>query len=709
MRIVHLLMAVLMAIGLSPAHADDGYRLWLRYDPLPAPLRERALPAVGGAVEADRTNPTLARAAEELDRGLGGLLGRDHQGGTVLVGTAADPRIKALGLPLARLGSEGYLIRTTQVDGKPATVVAANSPAGALYGSFALLRLVQTGAPLNGIDLSSAPKLKLRVLNHWDNLDGHVERGYAGQSLWDWWKLPAYKDPRYTDYARANASLGLNGTVLNNVNAKADSLTAPYIAKAAALADVFRPWGIKVYLSARFSAPIEIGGLKSADPLDPAVAAWWRAKSDEIYRAIPDFGGFLVKANSEGQPGPRDYHRSHADGANVLAQAVAPHGGIVMYRAFVYAEDNPVDRAKQAYDEFKPLDGKFADNVLVQVKNGPLDFQPREPFHPLFGAMPKTPLMIEFQITKEYLGQATHLTYLGPLFEEVLKSDTYGRGKGTTVADVIDGAAEGHKLSGIAGVANIGTDRDWSGSTFNQADWYAFGRLAWDPSASAQAIATEWAAMTFTPDPAFVKPVVATMMSSREAAVNYMTPLGLAHIMGTSHHYGPAPWVSELARPEWNPVYYHRADANGIGFDRTKSGSNAIAQYAPPLARLWSDPKTTPDTELLWFHHLPWDYRMKSGRPLWDELALHYQAGVAQVIRMRSDWNAMKPYVDAERFAKTSDFLAIQQREAEWWRDACLLYFQSLSKRPLPAGVPAPSHTLDYYKGLTFPYPPGNG
>jgi alpha-glucuronidase len=709
MRAIRLLIALLSMMALTPARADDGYRLWLRYDPLPAAARAGALPAVGGAILADRADPTLMRAAQELERGLSGLLGADHQGGAVLVGTPADPRIQALNLPLARLGGEGYLIRSARIDGKPATVVAANSPAGALYGSFALLRMVQTGAALDRLDIASAPKLKLRVLNHWDNLDGHVERGYAGQSLWDWWKLPDFTDPRYTDYARANASLGINGTVLNNVNAKADSLTAPYIAKAAALADVFRPWGIKVYLSARFTAPIEIGGLKTADPLDPAVAAWWRAKTDEIYRAIPDFGGFLVKANSEGQPGPRDYHRSHADGANVLAQAVAPHGGIVMYRAFVYAEDNPIDRAKQAYDEFKPLDGKFAANVLVQVKNGPLDFQPREPFHPLFGAMPKTPLMLEFQITKEYLGQATSIAYLGPLFAEVLNSDTFARGKGTTVAKVIDGQAEGHALNGIAGVANIGTDRDWAGSTFNQADWYAFGRLAWDPDASPAAIATEWAAMTFTTDPAFVRPTVAMMMGSREAVVNYMTPLGLAHIMGTSHHFGPAPWVSELARPEWNPVYYHRADATGIGFDRTASGSNAVAQYAPPLAKMWSKPGTTPDVDLLWFHHLPWDYRMKSGRILWDELALHYQRGVEQVGAMRRDWQAMKPYVDAERFEKTAAFLAVQERDAAWWRDACLLYFQTLSKRPLPAGIPAPAHTLDYYKGLTFPFAPGNG
>ncbi|PHQ61234.1 MAG: alpha-glucuronidase, partial [Sphingobium sp.] len=541
-----------------------------------------------------------------------------------------------------------------------------------------------------------------------DNLDGMVERGYAGQSIWDWWRLPDYKGPRYTDYARANASIGINGTVLNNVNAKATSLTAPYIAKAAALADVFRPYGIKVYLSVKWTAPMELDGLKTADPLDSQVAAWWKAKADEIYRAIPDFGGFLVKANSEGQPGPQDYDRTHADGANMLAAAVKPHGGIVMWRAFVYAHDNPDDRAKQAYDDFKPLDGKFADNVIVQVKNGAIDFQPREPFHPLFGAMPKTPLMMEFQITKEYLGQSTHLTYLGPLFEETLDADTYARGKGSTVAKVIDGTLDGHKLTGIAGVANIGVDRDWSGSIFNQADWYAFGRLAWNPDLSAEAIAREWAAMTFTPDPKLVKPVVAMMMGSREAAVDYMTPLGLAHVMGTGHHYGPAPWISDLARPEWNPVYYHKADATGIGFDRTKSGSNAIAQYAPPVAKMLADPKTTPEKELLWFHHLPWDYRLKSGETLWDGLVHHYDRGVAYVADMQKTWESLRPLVDPERFAQTKAFLKIQHREAKWWRGASIAYFQSIAKRPLPTGSDAPAHDLDWYKAQDFPYAPGN-
>ena len=705
------MMALWVACA-TPARAEDGYDLWLRYRPLPAAQAD-AVASKATTVVRDEDDETIRLAAAELERGLSGLTGRRIAGGdlgegAIVIGTARSARIAALRLPLAGLGPEGYLVRSVTVEGRPVTVIAADRPVGVLYGAFRLLRIAQAGQSLDRLAIVERPRLALRVLNHWDNPDRYVERGYAGQSLWDWQKLPGFSDPRYTDYARANASVGINGAVLNNVNASPDMLTPAFLTKVERLATIFRPWGIRVYLSAKFSAPIEIGGLKTADPLDPAVAAWWRAKADEIYARIPDFGGFLVKANSEGQPGPGDYGRSHAEGANMLAAALKPHGGVVMWRAFVYAHDKPEDRAKQAYSEFQPLDGKFADNVIVQVKNGAIDFQPREPFHPLFGAMPKTPLMMEFQITKEYLGQSTHLTYLGPLFEETLDADTFAKGKGSTVAKVIDGTLEGHKLTGIAGVANIGVDRDWSGSIFNQADWYAFGRLSWDTSLSARDIATEWAAQTFSPDQKVVQPVVMMMMGSREAAVDYMTPLGLAHIMNTGHHYGPGPWVSELARPEWNPVYYHKADANGIGFDRTKSGSNAVGQYAPTIAKMLDDPKTTPERELLWFHHLPWDYRLKSGDTLWDGLIHHYEHGVADVAQMRATWETLRPMVDAERFAETETFLTIQQREAQWWRDACIAYFQSVSKRPLPAGSAAPAHSLDYYKALKFPFAPGN-
>ncbi|MBO9708558.1 MAG: alpha-glucuronidase [Caulobacter sp.] len=708
MRPFGILRGLLLALGLasaavSGARAEDGYDLWLRYRP--------AQGSVARTIAPSADTPTLKVARAELERGLAGLTPATPTADSpsILLGTpSGSPAVAALNLPLKDLGPEGYRIRTLP-DGKgnKITVIAANTDIGVLYGVFHYLRLIQTGQGVDMLDIASAPKVKRRLLNHWDNLDGTVERGYAGSSLWDWWKLPDYKDPRYVDYARANASIGINGTVLNNVNAKADSLTAPYIAKAAALADVFRPYGIKVYLSARFSAPIEIGGLKTADPLDPAVRAFWKAKADEIYQAIPDFGGFLVKANSEGQPGPQDYGRTHVDGANMLADAVAPHGGVVMWRAFVYSHEQPDDRAKQGYNEFKPFDGQFRDNVIVQVKNGAIDFQPREPFHPLFGAMPRTNLGMEFQITKEYLGFATHLVYLGPLYEETLKADTWAKGQGSTVAKVIDGRLDGRRETLMAGVANIGTDRNWSGSQFDQANWYVFGRLAWDPEASTREIAADWAKMTFSTDPRFVAPAVAMMMGSREAAVDYMTPLGLHHQMGRSHHYGPGPWVSGGPRADWTSVYYAKAGKDGIGFDRTATGSNAVAQYAPAVAARFSDLKTIDERDLLWFHHLPWTYRLKSGQTLWDGLVIHYSRGVAYVDGMERTWAGLAPYVDPERHAQVGAFLAIQRNEAQWWRDASIAYFQTFSGLPLPAGEKPPAHSLEYYEGLSFPWAPG--
>ncbi|WP_425521922.1 alpha-glucuronidase family glycosyl hydrolase [Xanthomonas translucens] len=715
LRSACLWLALLVPIAV--AQAEDGYDLWLRYQPLAeaqaAPWRAAATELVAGA-----DTPMQRAARDELRRGLGGLLGAApplaasaERAGAIVLGTPATPAIARLRLDTRGLGEEGYLIRSVVVDGRPLTAIVGGGERGVLYAAFRFLRLLQTGQAPAPLALRDAPRVKLRVLDHWDNLDGVVERGYAGASLWGWQKLPDYIDPRYTDYARANASIGINGAVLNNVNAEAVSLTVAYLDKTAALAAVLRPYGIRVYLSARFSAPIEIGGLRSADPLDPAVQRWWRVKADEIYGRIPDFGGFLVKANSEGQPGPQDYGRSHADGANMLADALAPHGGVVMWRAFVYAHQQPDDRAKQAYGEFVPLDGKFHDNVVVQVKNGAIDFQPREPFHPLFGAMPKTPLMLEFQITKEYLGFATHLVYLGTLYQETLQADTR-RGKRATVARVVEGAVDGHALSGIAGVANIGADRNWCGSIFDQANWYAFGRLAWDPQGDAQAIAEDWVRMTFGNDPALVAPVVGMMMASHEAAVDYMTPLGLHHLMGRGHHYGPAPWDAGSARPDWDPVYYHRADRNGIGFDRSATGSNAVAQYAPPLARRFGDLRTVPEDYLLWFHHVPWDHRMASGRPLWEELIGRYDHGVAQVARMRATWAGLAPYVDAQRYRQVADFLAIQQREAQreaqWWRDASIAYWQQVSGRALPPGTAPPPHPLAYYQSLSFPYAPGN-
>jgi alpha-glucuronidase len=710
-----LLLAAIAVAGAIPAHAEDGYDLWLRYRPATGEslsyYRQAATELVTGA-----HSPTLDIAESELSRGLSGLLGvtepavvEPTRNGSVIFGTPkSSPLIARLGLALDRVGTEGYLIRSRDYEGHPVTVIAANSDVGVLYGAFHFLRLLQTRQSLEHLDVVSAPRLERRVLDHWDNLDRTVERGYAGQSIWDWHKLPDYLDPRYTDYARACASLGINGTVPTNVNPSPIGLTAPYLRKYAALADLFRPYGLHIYLTARFSAPLETGGLKTADPLDPAVRAWWKAKADEIYALIPDFGGFLVKANSEGQPGPQDYHRTHAEGANMLADAVAPHRGIIMWRAFVYSQDEPKDRAKQAYSEFVPLDGQFRDNVVVQVKNGAIDFQPREPFHPLFGAMPHTPLMLEVQITKEYLGFATHLVYLGPLFEETLRSDTYARGKDSAVAKVIDGSLFGHHNTGMAGVSNIGSDRNWTGSHFDQANWYAFGRLAWNPTLASRDIAEEWVKMTFSTDPEFVAPVVAMMMGSREAAVDYMTPLGLHHQMARTTHYGPGPWVSGGSRADWTSVYFNRADAHGIGFDRTAAGSDAVSQYAKQIAAQYADLRRIPQMYLLWFHHVPWDYRLASGRTLWDELVIHYSQGVQTVSDMRKTWAGLANYVDPERFAQVSAFLAIQEKEAQWWRDASIAYFQTISHQPLPAGYAPPEHNLQYYESLCFPYAPGS-
>ncbi|MBA4001196.1 alpha-glucuronidase family glycosyl hydrolase [Brevundimonas sp.] len=709
-----MIAAALFLTTAWAAKAEDGYDLWLRYPAVEAgAATDYRVAATQLVVAGD--SPTLGVAVDELERGLSGLLGAAPEraravsrDGALLVGRAGDAAITALGLDVSGLDAEGYVIRNVDVDGHAATVIAGGGDAGALYGAFHFLRLIQTRQALTDLDIREAPAVNLRLLNHWDNLDRTVERGYAGQSLWDWHKLPDHLDPRYTDYARANASIGINGTVINNVNTDALSLTAPWLEKAAALAGVFRPYGIRVYLSARFSAPVEIGGLDTADPLDPRVQAWWRTKADEISALIPDFGGFLVKANSEGQPGPQDYGRNHADGANMLADAVAPHGGVVMWRAFVYSDAEPTDRAMQAYDEFVPLDGQFRDNVIVQVKNGPIDFQPREPFHPLFGATPETPLMMEFQITKEYLGFATHLAYLGPLYEEVLDADTHVRGPGSTVAEVVDGSLFGHRLTGMAGVANTGSDRNWSGSQFDQANWYVFGRMAWDPGVGAEAVAREWAAMTFTPDPAFVEAVTAMMIGSREAVVDYMTPLGLNHLMATGHHYGPGPWVDDLPRADWNPTYFHRADADGIGFDRTASGSDAVSQYAPAAAARFADPAQIDERFLLWFHHLPWDHPMPSGRPLWHELVARYDRGVAATGAMRRTWAGLTDHVDARRHREVADFLAIQESEARWWRDSSIAYWRSLNGLPIPEGHASPEHDLAHYESLSFPHAPGH-
>jgi len=674
---------VLFVLFCGYVKADDGYRLWLRYDQI-----ESKTIAVEGQ------SATFAAIRDELER-AGTRVVNDKA--AVVVGTpGTSSLIRKLNweADLKRLGPEGFLIRTVN----RIVVIASATDVGALYGTFHFLRLLQTEQPIDRLLIDQKPALQLRLLNHWDNLDGSIERGYAGKSLWNWEQLPDRIDPRLRDYARANASIGINGAVLNNVNASSEFLTGKYLAKVAAIAGVFRPYGIRVYLSARFSAPMDLDKLPTADPLDASVIAWWKQKANEIYKVIPDFGGFVVKANSEGQPGPRTYNRNHVDGANMLAAALAPHHGIVMWRAFVYDMKPGYDRAGAAYENLQPFDGKFASNVLLQVKNGPIDFQPREPFHPLFGGMPRTQLMPEFQITQEYLGFANHFVFLASMWREFLDSDTYARGRGSTVNRVADGTLYRQRLTGIAGVANTGSAPNWTGHPLLQANWYAFGRLAWNPRISSERIATEWTKMTLTHDAGAVAKIVRMMLESHEAVVNYMTPLGLHHLFWGGHHYGPAPWWDKEKRDDWNPVYYHKADAFGIGFDRTKTGSNTVSQYSAPVRAQFSDVEQCPEKFLLWFHHVSWDHKMKSGRTLWDELALHYQRGVDWTRETRKAWATLAAAIDPERHAAISEKLAIQERDAVWWRDACLLYFQTFAKRPLPRGVEQAAHPLAVYK-----------
>lgn len=712
-NLIFCLCLLSLSCAVGKARAEDGDRLWLRYDRLPAPIQQAAAARVTTII-VEGNSATLQAAREELVNGCAGLLGQKvgtattiTQAGAVIVGTPqTSPLLAALKLRLTSLGPEGYVIRSVKIHGHAATIIASASEVGALYGAFHFLRLLQTttqtGQPLDKLNLTQRPRLQVRMLNHWDNLNGTIERGYAGRSLWKWEELPDKLDERLKDYARANASIGINATALNNVNANARSLSAEYLKKTAAIAKVFRPYGIRVFLSARFSAPMELGGLKTADPFEPAVAEWWKKKADEIYQLIPDFGGFLVKANSEGQPGPRTYNRNHVDGANMLAAAVAPHNGIVIWRAFVYDMKDGYDRAAAAYDNLQPFDGKFAANVLLQVKNGPIDFQPREPFHPLFGAMPKTQVIPEFQITQEYLGQSNNLAFLAPMWREVLDADTYAKGKGSTVTKVVDGSLYKQKITGIAGVANTGTDRNWTGQDLTQSNWYAFGRLAWNPDLSSKQIADEWIRMTLTHDAKAVATLTRILTESHEAVVDYMTPLGLNHIMWGGHHYGPAPWWNREGRADWNPLYFHRADEKGLGFDRTATGSNAVAQYHPPVRELFATLRACPENLLVWFHHVPWDHRMKSGRSFWDELALRYQRGVDWVRAARKDWAALSGVIDAERHAAVAKKFELQERDAVVWRDACLLYFQTFSKRPLPASVEKPAKTLDEYKAKSL-------
>ena len=706
MKRIFIFTLVLLVAGWSVAATDeDGSRLWLRLDPASSAV---AITGVKGT------------AMTELQT--------YWQGGPVVLKKQKS------------LARDGYTVKSQ--GGK--TVIAASSDAGLLYGAYHLLRLQQTGKSCSNLDISEQPVYDLRILNHWDNPNGTVERGFAGRSI--------FLNPdleRMKIYGRANASIGINGTVLNNVNAKPEALSAESLQKAKSIADQLRPYGIRVYLSINFASPIKLGGLKTADPLDAEVVGWWKEKVGEIYRLIPDFGGFLVKANSEGEPGPQDFGRSHADGANMLAGVLKPHKGIVMWRAFVYNPQSK-DRANQAYEEFMPLDGQFADNVIIQIKNGPIDFQPREPYSPLFTAMQKTPMMVEFQITQEYLGAANHLAYLAPMWTEFFSF------------------VKPASLKAMAGVANIGDDTNWCGHHFAQSNWYAFGRLAWNPALSPKEIAEEWLSQTFgrsenlelrterlemrtenlelrterydysqgsnnggnSQDEKSGLPgnhtsqfsplssqlvtssqfstlssqLVKLMLDSREACVNYMMPLGIHHIFAGGHHYGPEPWYQpQGVRADWTPPYYHRADSIGLGFDRTLKGSANVKQYPEDLCRLYNDINTCPENLLAWFHHVPWDRRMKSGRTFWEELCHKYDEGVRDTRRFLAVWDAMQPFVDRQRFDEVQRKLRIQTRDAEWWRDACLLYFQTFSHRPIPQDMEHPVHNLDEMMKFRIP------
>lgn len=621
------IITILLVTFTHLVQAEDGHRLWLRQKPVHM-----------AQVEAPAGSPTISIAKDELEN--------YYQGSHVML--RIDPSLP---------DDEGFVLNGNDDQ----LTITAHREIGLLYGAYEALRLQATDVLIK--DEQQHPKFKLRLLNHWDNLDGSIERGYAGESIFEWFKLD---EQLIREYARANASIGINGSVLNNVNASPKMLTKQYLREVKKVADILRPYGIRVFLSINFATPMALGHTVTADPKDASVRKWWKNKAKEIYKLIPDFGGFLVKANSEGQPGPGDYHRSHADGANMLAEALEPYEGIVMWRCFVYgANHKGEDRVKQAVSEFKPLDGKFHKNVILQTKNGPLDFQPREPYSPVFDQIRETPNMVELQITQEYLGQSVHLVYLAPMWKEFFQY------------------IEPDWLSGIAGVANIGKDANWCGHHFSQANWYAFGRLAWNPSLSSEAIAREWLEQTFNTDENFVFLMSTVMEESREACVNYMMPLGLHHIFKFDHHYGPEPDGFKAEYPlEWCPVYYHQADKNGIGFDRSSTGTNAVSQYREPYASMYDKVEKCPENLLLWFHHVPWDYKMKDGSTLWESLQYHYNQGVIMTETYQNLWhNKMRGYVDEQRWREVDERLQKQMENAREWRDVCLNYFRQFAEK----------------------------
>ena len=623
-----LILSLFVACLALTASAEDGHQLWLRYQPVNK-----------AKVTTPKQTPVINVARQELETYF--------QGESV-----------TLKLDTSLPDNDGFTIDVK--DGK--TTITARQESGLLYGAYDLLRR-QTITGLAPITVHSAPAFNLRLLNHWDNPDGSIERGYAGESIFEWFKLD---EQMIREYARANASIGINGSVLNNVNASPKMLTTEYLKEVKKIADILRPYNIKVYLSINFASPMALKETKTADPLDKSVVKWWQKKAKEIYKLVPDFGGFLVKANSEGQPGPGDYHRTHAEGANMLADALKPYKGIVMWRCFVYgANHKGEDRVKQAVSEFKPLDGQFRDNVILQTKNGPLDFQPREPYSPVFDQIKQTPNMVELQITQEYLGQSRHLVYLAPMWKEFFSF------------------VKPSSLKGIAGVANIGKDRNWCGHHFSQANWYAYGRLAWEPSLSSKDIADEWLQLTFTKVPGFVEVMSKIMLDSREACVNYMMPLGLHHIFKFDHHYGPEPDGFIARYPlEWCPVYYHKANKDSVGFDRSGTGTNATSQYRSEIATMYDNINTCPENLLLWFHRVPWNYRMKDGSTLWESLQYHYNEGVCWTEHAHNIWhNKMRHYIDEQRWREVDDRMEHQVENARQWRDVCLKYFGGFAER----------------------------
>lgn len=688
------LFALLSFLSFS-TFADDGSNLWLNYQKMEdAGLRKQYIKAYRQIIDTKSSEKT-AVAANEIQMALKAMTGVQLS----ITSTYSSNKTIVLEINKTGVAVDGYTIKSTP----KGVTISGNNESSLLYGAFAFIRNIQTGKGLTYEETSTA-KIQYRMLNHWDNANGTVERGYAGSSIWKWNELPEVIDPRIITYARANASIGINAVSINNVNASSRFLTAEYLRKIKGVADVLRPYGIKVFISINFKSPKTLGGLETSDPLDAGVRKWWKEKTDEIYDYVPDFGGYLVKANSEGEPGPQDYGRTHADGANMLADALKERDGIIIWRAFVYDADPNGDRFKEAYLQFKPLDGKFDKKVVVQVKNGPIDFMPREPFHPMFGQFPKTPLALEFQITQEYLGQSTHLTYLAPMFKECLDSDTYAKGEGSTVAKVVDGSLDNQSISVMAGVANTGSDANFTGHPFNQANWYAFGRLAWDYTLSSDEIAQEWTMQTLSQKPSVVTEITKMMDESLPIYIKYTYPLGLHHMMGESHHYGPQPWLEKSGRPDWTSIYYHRAASDGIGFDRTGKQSDALSLYRPEVQQKWNNAATCDLNYLLWFHHLPWDYQLSTGRTVWNELMTQYFSGVEDVAKLQEEWASLKSEIDPQIYENVAGRLAIQHREAIWWRDACFLYFKQFSKMPAPAGYEAPKRSLEDVKEIEEVY-----